>query len=87
MLELLGIDYLFQHIINGYVKEQRQKQYEAYVADTLQAISESLAHISPNGKYMPVSWSESTGRNRKKSETRTAEEIIEHIKKGLAENA
>lgn len=87
MLEILGVDYLFQHIINSYVKEQQQKQYEVYVADTLQAISESLAHISPNGKYMPSSWSELNGTGTDKKETRSAEEIIEHIKKGLAENA
>lgn len=61
---------------------------EIYVTDTLQAIAENTAIPAASftdgkhGKAMALRWADKD-KPKSSEDTRTAEEIIDHIKKGL----
>jgi len=42
MLELLGSDYLVEHVLEKYNEEQKESAYRAYTSDMLMAIAESM---------------------------------------------
>lgn len=85
MLKVLGTDYLFQHIETTYKKEQEQLTYQIYVTNALQAISENTAGFSSNGKYISTRWWDIL--HPKPADTRTATDIINHIRAKLAGTA
>jgi hypothetical protein len=42
MLELLGSDYLVEHVLEKYNEERKESAYRAYTSDMLMAIAESM---------------------------------------------
>ena len=58
-----------------------QEAYQVYIADALRVITENTAHIG-GGMYLKQRWAEML--NPKPPETRTPEEIKEHMKNRLA---
>jgi len=64
----------------NYRKKKQETAFRYYVSDILKNINESVANTF-SGKYMQYSLREIL--NPQPEETRTAEEIIQHIKDGL----
>lgn len=81
MLKTLGTDYLFQHIAETYKEEQIQLSYQVYITNALQVISKNTAGLSSDGQYIPTSWWDLI--HPKPVDTRTAEDIINHMKAKL----
>lgn len=70
LLDLLGSGYVIDHCVSAFLKEQREELYQIYVTDSLKAIG----HL--NRRFADYF-------NKPKKEERTAEEIIDGIKKKL----
>lgn len=64
----------------NYHKKSKDAAFRYYVTDVLKNINESVANTM-SGKYMQARFYDIL--NPPKEETRTAEEIIQHIKDGL----
>lgn len=76
----MGKGYAIDNCIAFIKRHQKEKIYQIYVTDALQAITSNIAHINGGVEF----------RKRyieliepKKEETRTPEEIISQIKKKL----
>lgn len=82
MLKILGAPYLFQHIETTYKAEQTQISYQVYITNALQNISKNTAGFSSEGIYIPTSWWDLI--HPKPVDTRTAKDIINHMKAKLA---
>lgn len=72
-------------------RDIEQESFRVYVTDTLQAIAENTAIPAASftngeaGKAIGKRWIERNDpQTNKKEETRTADEIIEHIRNNLA---
>lgn len=72
MLEVLGDDYIMQHINNELYTEMVERSYREYVTDILYLIAK--------GGYMKKTWSEILEDATKPPERRSAEEIKNSIK-------
>lgn len=77
MLDLLGKGYVIDHCVSLFHKEQKDKQYRAYITDALMAITETLADRY-GGRKMSIRWIE-MNQPPKPEDERTGEEIKESI--------
>ena len=59
------------------------KAYRVYVTEALRIITGNTAHLSNDGQYISVRFSDII--EPPKEETRTPDEIIDHILGGLSE--
>lgn len=72
MLEVLGDNYIMQHINNELYTEMVERSYREYVTDILYLIAK--------GGYMKKTWSEILEDAMKPTDPRSAEEIKNSIK-------
>lgn len=73
---MFGVEYISQHVRQAYAQEQKGEAYKLYIAETLRSISESTAKFA-GGSYMAAKWADVT--NPKPEETRTPEQVINHV--------
>jgi hypothetical protein len=80
LLDLFGKGYVVDHCIAFFQKQKRQEELEYYITDTLMYIAQNTANISggkvPKNRFYEI-------MNRKPEETRTAQDIINNIKRKL----
>lgn len=74
---------MIDHCITRLKSKRREEAYQNYVTECLRMISENTAKFA-GGKYMSVKFS-SLFSDEKKRETRSEEEIKNHIKGKLAQ--
>lgn len=74
---MFGEDYLLQYIEQRIEEENRQKQYQYYVTDSLRLISENTAHFG-QGKYMSIRFADMIEK-RADEPQRTSEEIKQSV--------
>ena len=78
---LFGWKWLINEIIHGYAKNREEQATKLYYAACLRLITLNTAKAVPDGRYMQVKLEDVL--HPKPEETRSAEEIIEHIKSKL----
>lgn len=66
--------------MTAFLQETKEKQYRAYITDALQVIAENTARLANGGSTMRCRWVEI--ENSKKTETKTAEEIVSEVVNG-----
>lgn len=74
MLELFGKGYVIEHCISLFKEEQTAETYRIYVTELLSCIAQSMG-VTINAKYIDI---------LHPKEEKSAQEIIDHIKEGLA---
>lgn len=83
MLELFGAEYVTQHIMQTAKAESDERLYRTYVTDSLQAIANNIGKAiggtTVNKRFYDIVYKKPV------KESRTAEEIIEHMKDVLRE--
>lgn len=79
---MLGVEYISQHVRQRHKSDQETAAWKMYIAESLRHISENTAKSS-GGSYMATKWKDIIAPE--KEETRTAEEIIAHMKNRLKE--
>lgn len=62
MLEILGKEYIFQHILQEYHKEQKELSYKIYVTDCLQLIASNTGR-APLKRYYDLITEKQDGRS------------------------
>lgn len=76
MLEVLGDEYITQHVLDTYRREQREEIFRVYVADALMSIS--TRETKMNRRYVDL-----VKDFESPVETRSASDIISGIKDKL----
>ena len=82
-MDLMGRGYVIDHCAAALQAEEKEKAYRIYVTDCLRMIAKNTAPIAL-GEYIGKRYLDII--NPKPEETRTADEIIDHIKKKLAQS-
>ena len=82
LLDLVGIGYVIEHYISFFHKKQKDDAYKIYITDTLKLILENTAHAINGGQYIQVRYADVV--EPQKEETRTADDVINHVKEKLA---
>ena len=80
MLELFGKGYVVEHCIAFLQRQRKQEELTFYVTDALMYISQNTANVA-GGKALQKRFYDVI--NAKPEETRTAQDIINNIKKKL----
>lgn len=80
LLDLFGKGYVVDHCIAFLQKQRRQEELEYYITDTLMYIAQNTANIG-GGKVPKIRFYEVM--NQKPEETRTAQDIINNIKRKI----
>lgn len=75
MLDVLGDEYIMQHCEQTLAQEYRDKLYRMYVTDALYALT--------NCRPLSVRWIDLQDGTVQQTETRTEQEVIDHIKNKL----
>lgn len=72
-----------RYVLARFEQEQREEAYRIYISDGLRFISENTTHsaFECGGKYLNLRYYDLI--YPAKQDTRTAEDIIDHIKQGL----
>jgi len=86
LLELFGKEYVAQHVVQTWAQEQKELSYRIYVTDCLRLIGENTAYLGSK-QYIPRRWIDLIQpalKENSQKETRTAEEIVTHIRKKIA---
>lgn len=81
LLDVFGAEYISQHVRQEWAREQKSEAWKLYVAETLRCISESTAKFA-GGPYMTAKWDYII--HPKPTETRTPEQVVDHVLKRLA---
>ena len=76
----MGIGYVIEHYIAFFQKEQEEKTYRNYITDSLKIISENTAKAH-GGSFINVRYADIVAPH--KEETRTADEVIENLRKKM----
>lgn len=72
---MLGDEYIMQHCEQTIAQEYRDKLYRLYVTDALYALT--------NSRPLSVRWIDLQDGTGQQTETRTEQEVIDHIKSKL----
>uniref|UniRef100_A0AAU8B6A7 Uncharacterized protein n=1 Tax=Dulem virus 33 TaxID=3145751 RepID=A0AAU8B6A7_9CAUD len=78
----MGQMYVIDHCMTALQSDKREEAYRIYVTDCLRLIAKNTAPMA-HGEYIGKRFADII--NPKPEETRTADEIIDHIKKKLAQ--
>lgn len=76
-MELFGKGYVIDHCISLFKEKQEEKLLKVYITDGLKTITETLQRVY-GGASLNVRWIDLI--DPKEEETRTGEEIIQHMK-------
>lgn len=78
------MEYLFEHIANEHLNSQREELYQVYVTDSLQKSVIALVALLGQ-EYNPPRFYDLLHQDEVEEDSRSADEIIEHIRKKLEE--
>ena len=73
---------MIDHCVGFFRRKQEEQQYRIYITDALKAITENTARMY-GGATLKIRYADLVDEPEKKEETRTADEVIDHIKKKM----
>lgn len=77
-MELLGKEYVVEHIVNSIHEQKRAQAYQAYMGECLRLLLEDVATIT-TGKYISAKWFDICDNKRDEEDDRTGDEIAADV--------
>ena len=82
MLDLLGCDYVIDHCITQFQRDQERKSAIVYITDSLKILNENVVRIHC-GSTMTMRWIDTIDAQNEPEPEKNATEIITNIKEKL----
>lgn len=81
-METFGKAYVIDHCVGFFQRRQEEQKYRIYITDALKAITDNTVRMY-GGVSLKMRYADMIDTTPQKEETRTAEEVIDHIKEKM----
>lgn len=73
---------MIDHCVGFFQRRQEERQYRIYITDALKAIADNMVRMN-GGVTLKMRYADMIDATPQNEETRTAEEVIDHIKEKM----